>query len=317
MAPSLYQTRFGESLAADWPPFYRDVLAKDTDTYAILETPLFVGLGGRSDGVYAAYQTIYNKARFGSSIARDHTADNPDLFIKRATFFRDFFFLDKTTYTGLYRPTKAQDFLPTPDYRTLGLPLLNYYHVRYIVLYLNVLREFSSDATDTARQLVRQALGQDTRPVYTDAEMEAYRVPDGPPLATPLFMDTGSNGWWLPEKPQAGVPYRWADTRDGKSAELLLFNLSDAPRKERVQFTVFNYQTERAVSIAMDGKQVDTFTLAPIAERDVTLDLSVSPGMHLITLSSPQPPIPVANSGGRDNRLLSFGVRQVRMQEIG
>jgi len=150
LAPSLYQTRIAELVAADWPPFYRDVLAHDPASYAILETPLFVKLRGRSDGVYAAYQTVYNKARFGSSIARDHKADNPDLFIKRATFFRDFFYLDKTSRTDLYRSTRAPDFLATPDYRMLGVPLLNYYHVRYIVLYFDALRGIGPGATDAA-----------------------------------------------------------------------------------------------------------------------------------------------------------------------
>jgi hypothetical protein len=49
----------------------------------------------------------------------------------------------------------------------------------------------------------------------------------------------------------------------------------------------------------------------------MALNLDVSPGMHLITLSSPQPPIPVANNGGLDNRLLSFGVRQLSVAETG
>jgi len=147
--------------------------------------------------------------------------------------------------------------------------------------------------------------------------METYRVPDGPPLATPFFLDTGTDGWWPPEKTPDGVPYRWADTRDGKSAELLLFNVGDGTHKMRVSFTLFGYQTERTVHIAMDGTPVDALTLAPSAMRDMTLDLDVSPGMHLITLSSPQPPHPVANSGGHDNRLLSFGMRQVRVEDIG
>ncbi len=315
LLPALAQTRDAGVVAADWPPFYRDVLAKDPDSYAILETPLFVGQRGRSDAVYAAFQSVYNKQRFGSSIARDHKADNPDLFAKRATLFRDFFYLDKANYTNLYRPTNAPDFLATPAFRTVGLPLLNYYRVRYIVLYLDALRQLSPGSTQAARDLVRQTLGPDAHPVYTDAEMEAYRVPDGPPLAAPLFMDTGSDGWWPPEKAPGGAPYRWADTRDGKSAELLLFNLSGERRTARVQFTTFNYTAERAVAIGLDGDRVDGFTLAPNGTRDVTLDLDVPPGMHLLTLSSPQPPVPIADSGGRDNRLLSFAVRQVRVQE--
>ncbi len=317
LLPSLKETTNGSVVNADWPPFYRDVLAQDTESYAILETPLFVGQRGRSDALYAAFQTVYNKQRFGSSIARDHKAENPDLFVKRATLFRDFFYLDKTLYTDRYRPTKTPDFLATPALGTVGLPLLNYYHVRYLVLYLDALQQTGAGATGAARSLVRQTLGNDARPVYTDAEMEVYGVPDGPPLATPVFMDTGTNGWWSPEKTPAGVPDRWADTRDGKSGELLLFNLSGARRTARVQFTMFNYTAERAVSIAMDGNRVDGFTFAPNDTREVMLDLDLSPGMHLITLSSPQLPIPVANNGGHDNRLLSFGVLQVRVEEHG
>jgi hypothetical protein len=147
--------------------------------------------------------------------------------------------------------------------------------------------------------------------------MEVYRVPDAPPLAQPLFLDTGTNGWWPPEKTPEGIPYRWADTRDGQAAQLLLFNLGGPQQKARVQFTTFNYQTNQTVTIAMDGATLQQFTLAPGAMRDVTLDLDVTPGMHLITLSSPQPPIPIQNNGGKDTRLLSFGVRQVRLDTTG
>ena len=67
----------------------------------------------------------------------------------------------------------------------------------------------------------------------------------------------------------------------------------------------------------MDGKPVDALTLAPGATRDMSLSFDLSPGMHLITLSSPQPPIPVANNGGHDNRVLSFGVRQLSVVPTG
>ncbi len=315
LLPSLALTRQATVVTANWPPFYRDVLANDPETYAILETPLFVGEAGRGDGVYAAYQTVYDKARFGSSIARDHKADNPALFLKRATLFRDFFYLDKKVYVDLYRPPRESDFLATPAYEVMGVPLLNYYHVRYLVLYRDALRDFSPGATAAAHTLVQRILGDSTRPIYVDAEMEAYRVPDAPPLATPFFVDTGSNGWWPAEKTPQGIPYRWADTRDGKAAELLLFNLSNEQRAARVQFTAFNYQAERSITIAMNGDSADQFTLAPNESRDVTLDLTMQPGMNLLTLTSPQPPIPIATSNGRDDRLISFGLQQVRVQE--
>jgi len=146
--------------------------------------------------------------------------------------------------------------------------------------------------------------------------MAAYRAPDGPPLAAPVFLDTGTNGWWGAGRSPDGTPYRWADTRDGKAAELLLFNLSQERRRARVQFTVLNYEAERSVTIAINGYTADQFTLAPNGAREVTLDLDVPPGMNLLTLSSPQPPIPIPGARGVDDRLLSFAVRQVRMQEI-
>ncbi len=316
LLPSLVETRQGDFIPANWPPFFRDVLAKDEGTYAVLETPLFAGQNGASNGVYAAYQTIYNKPRFGSSISRDRKGDNPDLFVKRATFFRDLFYLDKSGAVELFRPSSTADFLSPPAYDIVGVPLLNYYHVRYIVLYLDALKDTSRGATNVARRLVRQALGNDVRPVYADAEMEAYRVPDGPPLASPVFLDTGVNGWWAAERSPDGTPYRWADTRDSKGAELLLFNLSQERRRARMQFTVLNFQVERSVTIAINGFTADQFTLAPNGAREVTLDLDVPPGINLLTLSSPQPPIPVPGARGVDDRLLSFGVRQVRMQEI-
>ena len=315
LVPSLRVTPEGTFTAPDWPPFYRDVLAKDPDSYAILETPLFLRQRGRSDAVYQAFQIVHHKYRFGSSVARDHKADNPDLFIRHATLFRDFFNVTPSII-DTYRPAKTPDFLDTPDYGVVGLPLLNYYHVRYIVLYINALDEGKPDDTDNARDLVAQALGPDVRPVYVDAEMEAYRVPDAPPLAAPVFVDTGSTGWWRAEKTPAGMPYRWADSRDDQPSELILFNLSNEPRRAHLQFTTYNYKAARTVSITMDGSPLERFTLAPEGAHEVTLDLDLAPGMHRVALASPEPPVPVEGSGGRDNRLLSFGVRQVRMQEI-
>jgi len=292
------------------------VLAHDPEPYAILELPLFAGPErGRSEGLYTAYQLIHGKYRFSSSLARDHKGDNPNLLVRQSTLFRDFFWFDKDSIRESYRPTKTPDFLPAPKYPDVSLPLLNYYHVRYLVLYLDALRDTGPAALSGARGVVHQAIGGAAQPVYEDTLMEVYRVPDAPPLASPLFLDTGTAGWWAPEKTPEGVPFRWADTRDGKAAELLVFNLSQEPHKARVQFTMFNYKRDRTVTIAMNGAQVDRFVLADSVTRDVTLDLDVLPGLNMLTLSSPEAPLPVQidPKQGRDNRMLSFSVRQVRI----
>ncbi len=174
-----------------------------------------------------------------------------------------------------------------------------------------------SPGVDVARGLGHQTLGDAAAPVYADAEMEVYRVPDAPPRALPLFIDTGSVGWWKPKKAPDGVPFRWVDTRDDQGAELIVFNLSSERHRARVQFTAFNDRAARDVTVTIDGYPATRCSLAPSDTHDVTLELDMPPGLNVLTLTSPQPPIPVDARDGRDNRLLSFGVRRVRMEQIG
>lgn len=302
------------------PSFFRDVLAKDPAQYAILEAPIFQSKRGQYGGTYQAFQIVHGKYRFGASISRDHNNVNPDLFARHATLFRDFFWLPEPAVTARYRPAKGPDFLATPAYGKMGIPLLNYYHVRYIVLYLDALLypgkgdgRATPQVLDAAERLVRQVLGANVRPVFQDAVTEVYRVPDAPPLAQPVFVDTGNSGWYAPEISPDKLVYRWADTRGGTAAELLLFNLSPAPRRIHLRFTLFNYKAARGVDIAINGTATDHLALVPDESRNVTLDLTLPPGMSRLTLSSPEPPIPVQANPKKDNRLLSFGVQGVRL----
>ncbi len=308
------------------PTFYRDVLAKDPGQYAILELPIFPSKRGQYGGTYQAFQIVHGKYRFGASISRDHNNVSPFLFARHATLFRDFFWLPEPTMVEQYRPAKRPDFLATPVYSEIGVPLLNYYNVRYIALYRDALLDTgqgdgttSPQVLDAAERLVHQVLGADARPVFQDSVTEIYRVPDAPPLAQPVFLDTGNTGWYAPESTPEKIPYRWADTPGGKAADLLLFNLSPEHRRVRVQFTTLNYKAARTIDIAINGSAADHFTLAPDATKDVTLDLDIPPGMSTLTLSSPEPPVPVQPDPkfGRDNRLLSFAVQQVRLAPIG
>ncbi len=325
VAPFFVQASTPEIHELHAPSFYRDVLAKDPEPYAILELPIFPSKRGQYGGTYQAFQITHGKYRFGASISRDHNNESPTLFARHATLFRDFFFQEDMTAIETYRPTKRPDFLATPDYRAIGLPLLNYYHVRYIVLYLDALldqRKVDNPSPtyvlDTAKQLMHQVLGADARPVFQDAVTEIYRVPDAPPLAQPVFIDTGNTGWYAPEINAEKIPYRFADTRDGQEAELLLFNLSAERQRMRVQFTAFNYKAPRTIAVAINGYSASQFTLAPDEQKEVTLDLDLPPGMSSLTLASPEPPIPVQADPkfGKDSRLLSFALQQVRIAPI-
>jgi hypothetical protein len=310
LAPFAVQTGSAKAFPLSSPPFYRDVLAKDPDSYAILELPLF-GAGRAAD--WPARQILHGKQIFDGSLSRDHKLESPNIFVKHATFYRDLFWVGRAAQTEQYRPTKTPDILTPPDFATWGIPLLNYYHVRYIVLYPDALIQTAPDALRDARGLVRQALGQNVRPVYEDGEMEVYRVPDAPPPAQPVFIDMGSDGWFPAQLTPAKIPYRWADTENGAAAELLLFNLTQERRQVTVQMTVQNYVQARTMNIAINGYPLDHFALPGRGEQPVSLQIDVPPGMSKLTLASPEPPVPVQEPGARDNRLLSFSVQAVRL----
>jgi hypothetical protein len=310
LAPFAMRTGSAKAFPLDTPPFERDVLAKDPGHYAILELPLF-GTGRGAD--WPAHQIVHGKQIFDGSLSRDHKLESPNIFVKHATFYRDFFWAGQADKREQYRPTKTADILSPPDYTTFGTPLLNYYHVRYIILYSDALRATAPNALSDARRLVGQALGANAQPVYTDSMMEVYRVPDAPPPASPVFMDMGDSGWFPAQLTPTKLPYRWADSAGGAPTELLLFNLSQERQHVSVQMAVQNYVQPRTVNLSINGATLDHFTLASRADHPVAVQFDLPPGMSKLTLTSPEPPVPVQEPGARDNRLLSFSVRDASL----
>jgi hypothetical protein len=310
LAPFAVRSGDARAFPLNTPPFERDVLAKDPGQYAILELPLFSPERGAD---WPAHQIVHGKQIFDGSLSRDHKLASPNIFATHATFYRDLFRAGQPGKQEQYRPTKTPDILSPPDYATIGIPLLNYYHVRYIILYPDALRALTPIALSDARQLIGQALGADARPMYTDAIMEVYRVPDAPPPANPVFLDMGDSGWFPAQLTPTKEPYRWADSASGAPAEFLLFNLSQEPRRVSVQMAVQNYAQPRTVNLALNGATLDHFTLASRGDHPVSVEFDVPPGMNKLTLTSPEPPVPVQEAGAQDNRLLSFSVRGVRI----
>jgi len=300
------------------PPFYRDVLAHDPTPYAILELPLFAESGRGDD--WPALETVHGKSVFDGSISRDHSLESPLIFAKQATFFRDAFWLAKPTVRERLRPTRAPDFLATPNYGEMGMPLLHYYHVRYIVLWFAALRSLRSDGVEAADALARQALGANARPVYEDATMRVYQVPDataqGAPPAPPVFLDTGLVGWYNAERAPDGTGFRWADIRGGAVPELIAWNLSPTRQHARMHLTLTDYTAPRTVHVALNATtSVNTYSLDANATREIVLDFDLLPGMNLVTLASPEPPVPAPAAPGvpKDDRLLGFSVRDIRL----
>jgi hypothetical protein len=304
-------TASGEARAdpPEWPEFYKRIAQEPSD-YAILELPAYTDRG-KGENHYMMYQALHNKPRFSGRLARDHALTNPNNFIKRASLFRHLWMLDlpDDLRNELY---PSQDFLERTDYTSQGLAILNFYRVRYIILYKEALTPTWQEGE--FQRLIGDVFGGAPSPYYEDNLMRVYRVPDAAltSLDNPITLDVGE-GWFKSETRTDGIVYRWANSADGQPATLHTMNLSDQAVNVKLSFTILTYQQERDLDVALDGARVSTLHLKPEeGEKPMSLDLSLSPGIHTISLSSPQPPLPTGNP--RDTRLLSFSMYDVRLK---
>jgi hypothetical protein len=272
-------------------------LAKDNEEYAIFEVPPFTSRG-RGENVYQAYQIIHQKPRFSGRMARDHKLDNPNNFVKWNTFFRDFFWLPQVMKD--LRP--KTDFLATPDYKKIALPLLNFYKVRYIVLYKEALTQ---ETAGVYQALIDEALNKPL-PVFEDNLLIAYRVPQADPKQAGIFADVG-DGWSSSERTNEGINYRWADSKNSQS-ELYLYNLNPTPVTAKLEFKAYSFKTTRELIVLSNGQEIKRVNLTE-EQQAITIDLELKGGRNLITFATPQAGLKVADFGFKnDARTLTFGI---------
>jgi hypothetical protein len=294
-----------------FPEFYKQ-LAQDKDTYAILELPIFSDSGLGADH-YQMYQLLHQKLRFSGRLARDRKLTNPNNFVKTSSLFNDLWLLGlPADYRALYYP--KEDILHKTDYATQGLAILNYYKVRYIVVYKSALSDTRQNWDEQGFQsILRQVFGQTPSVYYEDQAMRVYKVPDAPLAANPLTLDTG-DGWYKSEKRADGLVYRWADLADSPAAELYTMNLSQQPIRAHLSFTARPYQAARTLQVTLDGAPVTSFQLKPEkGDTPFSVDLTLTSGNHIIGFTSPEPS--ETTNIPSDARLLSFAMYNVQLQE--
>jgi len=291
----------------DWPPFYEQ-LGRDSQTYAILELPLFSDLlnQGRGEDTYEAFQAIHHKPRFSGRLARDHKLTNPNNFVKRASLFRDLWLLPNPERQSFFYPER--DFLSRTDYKTQGVPVLNYYDVRYIILYKEAI---TPPQWSRYQAMLKEVLGQDFTIYYEDRIMQVYKVPLALAPANLLTLDVG-NGWSSNQR-DSGQVYRWADNKDNQPSELYTMNLSKEPVRASLSLKAFVYKQPRTLKIMINGYEAATYQLKPEdGEKLISLELTLPPGNNLLTFTTPEPPLPT-DDPAKDARLLSFGAKEINL----
>ena len=302
----------------DWPPFYAQ-LAQDRETYAILELPMFTN-EGKGEATYMAYQVLHHKPRFGGRLARDRKLTNPNNIVRLSGMFRHLWLTGLPGEEDLieyYHP--PEDFLRRTDYASQGVPILNYYNVRYIVLYKEALNQ---EWWERYQALLDSILGSDRQVRYEDEGMQVYSVPIAPPAEDPLTLDVG-DGWFPAQVNEAGIIYRWADQgqaeewqgeADAPRSTLHATNLAREPVEATLSFTIYTFRQPRTVRVELNGEEVSRFELRPEdGTKPVSVDLTLPPGISTIAFSSLEPPSPTGDPS--DSRLLSFGMYGVSLDQ--
>ncbi len=297
----------------DWPDFYKQI-AQDRQQYAILELPLFSDEGAGADR-YMAYQLIHQKPRFSGKLARDRKLTNPNNFVKHATFFRKLWMLNSSEQLQ-QQAYPEHDIVQRTDDKVQGIPILNYYNVRYVILYKDAISETNWPKYEGA---VKRILGENSAPVYDDKILRAYEVPRASAPADPLSLDLGY-GWYSSETRSDGVVYRFADRVNHELAgqpndvpcQILAMNVSNQAVRATLTFTAYAYKQSRTLIVAINGQQLASLQLLPSDPKQFSISVTVPPGNNIITLASPEAPLPTDDPKA-DARLLSFAVYSLRL----
>ena len=182
------------------------------------------------------------------------------------------------------------------------LAALNYFHVRYVLLYAG---DVQADKAENLRKTLRRVLEQPSPAhVSPDGEVEAWRVPDVP-MPGP-FLRAGA-GWHPPEDWTGLGMGRWMAT----SADLYL----ERPVAEEVTvaFTALSFAAPRRLEVRADGVVIGVYTITPTPEA-IQIHLPVAARTTRLTLRSLDGATsPEAVSGARDSRQLSIGLAGVRV----
>ncbi|MBM4465216.1 MAG: hypothetical protein FJ014_06670 [Chloroflexi bacterium] len=250
------------------PEMYRQIAAEEGD-FALVELPRDYSYAQCQVSEYQYYQTIHRKKLVGGYVAR-----NP-------SYALDFVY-NTPVIRELNFPELPPDIL-RQDLSEVGLSLLNYYDVRYIILHRNYMTpEMFSKVDSFINDVLRTPLDDQ------DANRRRYRIIEtGEPVA---FLTLGNN--WQGVEMWDGIPTRWM------SNNATLFAIAPQPTEAEISFSAKSFQIETALEIFLNGKLLDSYQVDE-AGKSISIPVNLLVGENVFTFSIPQGSTQPLDSGGR------------------
>jgi hypothetical protein len=254
-------------------------LASEPDDFTIMELP--VTRHYLRDHARMLNQTVHGRPIVGGYISRqvhDYYQDAPSPF---------FPFIELNTHP-------KPDIVPPLD----PFAVLNYYHMRYVVVYKeDEGYETPQDHTVVAAY-VHYLFPDPAAIVQDDAQLTAYRVPEreNKPM---IWVSSG----WYPAETQNGQTWRWSD---GQQASLHV--LTQTPLTWHLQFAAASFRGTAHLEIAVNGRAVKTIDIRPDTQSYDAGVIQVPAGNNEISFRTDAPARSPSEVGSNplDTRKLGF-----------
>lgn len=245
-------------------------IALDPNKTAVLEAP--IGMDDQSfqagkygsNTFYLYYQTIHHKpiySGFEAGVNRE-----TQLFL--TTYFLNFFIWDQPSYDIIKQ-----------DIHEVGISMLNYYDIGYIVVHDNVYPPFIAQMQDhvtkswmpQTKHLLNEIFSKE--PDYSDDELFAYKVPTSHSKTPFIILDKGWNPLWN--------HYRTI----GKNGTIVIINPND-------QLTLVNLNMEfgsfikNNVTFLFNGNKVLDTQADKNKSYAISIPLKLKPGYNSVEILS-------------------------------
>lgn len=305
-----YRTRLPAALAAvalllvflEFYPGGRTLLELKTPAFltqlkneppgAVLEMPLL-----KIQPIAMYDQTVHGKPIVGGYLARKPNFD----FMERTPGVRELVQLG---------PGPEYKEFSSNDLQAVGLPTLNLYNIRYIILQLD--RQWTGAEDESqARTMLAQILGNESRPVAKDGQAELYVVPKYQGGVVNAWGEA-TKGWYdLEGKPED--LHRWSSGE----GEFTLFNPNPTPQRFRLDLSLYSYAENRVMAFWLNGQLIEQKAITP-ALLPASLEITLPPGRSTLGLKATGPALRPADRepGSNDKRELSFGVKGLKLSVV-
>ena len=270
------------------PPNFLSQL-KNSPTGAVLEIPLL-----KIQPLAMYEQTLHHQPIVGGYLARKPTFD----FMDYTPGVRE---LVQTSISPDYKEFSSNDLA------TAGLPLLNLYNVRYIILHHDWM---TPKEENRIKDLFLQLFGKNLEPLATDGPIGLYLVPTYQGGLVNAA-GTATKGWHKLEGPPEDL-YRWS----AGEGEFALYNPNKEPLRFRLDLSLYSYPESRTIEFRLNGQLIGQKALVT-AVLPQSLEFTLPPGRSTLNLKASGEAIrPIDRHEGDDERKLSFGVKELKLSMI-